>query len=166
MYPSSFTQLIPLLSLVAVVIVLWAVWHHSRFCSVFLDRNGAEEYRQSKTRQRTSDYHHWMTRQVNARAMVFGRAWIPKVSRTCHPLEVRLLAPLVYPRRIHLRRHHTPSRIDLPRICPRSRNGVVTRCYFESPKSRSAVSNVRRQVYFGQVYSGAITYKNEINDDY
>lgn len=150
MYPSSFTRLIPLPSLVAVVAALWAVWHHSRFCSAFPGRNGAEEYRRSRTRWRTSDYRRWTTRRASARATVFGRAWIPRVSRTCRPLGARYWSgpSVVCPGRSHLHRHRTPSRTGWPRICPRSRNGAVTHCYFELPKSRSAVSNARRLVRF------------------
>lgn len=159
MYPSSFTRPIPLPSPVAVVAVPWAVSRRSRFYSVFPGRSDAEECRRSRTRWRTSDYRRWTTRRASARATVSGRAWIPKVSRTCRPgARYWSARAAVYPGRTHLRRHRTPSRTDLPRTCPRSRNGAVTRCYFESPKSRSAVSNARRLV---KVYSGVIAYKNE-----
>lgn len=164
MYPSSFTRLIPLPSPVAVVAALWAVWHHSRFCSVFPGRSGAEEYRRSKTRWRTSDYRRWTTRRVNARATVSGRAWIPRVSRICRPPGARYWsAPsVVCPGRSHPRWHRTPSRTGSPRICPRSRNGAVTRCYFESPKSRSAVNNACRLVRF---IWGQLSTKTKINSD-
>lgn len=160
MYPSGFTRLIPLPSPVAAVAVLWAVSRYSPLCSVSPGQNDAEEYRRSKTRSQTSGYRRWTTHRASARATVFGRAWIPRVSRTCRPAARYWSVPsAVYPGRSQPRWHRTPNRTGLPRTCPRSGNGAVTRCYSESPKSRSAVSNVRRLVR--AIYSGAITYKNE-----
>lgn len=144
MYPSGFTRLIPLPSPVAVVAVLWAVSRHSQFYSVFPGRSDAEEYRRSKIRSRTSDYRRWTTHRASARATVFGRAWIPTVSRTCRPEARYWSGPsVVCPGRSHPRWHRTPSRTSLPHTCPRSGNGAVTRCYSESPKSRSASAGRR-----------------------
>lgn len=122
-------------------------------------RNDAEERPLStRTRSRCSDCFRWnLACLASGRAMAFGRAWTQTGSRTCRRAAVRYCSPppsVACPEGSQLQ-PRTPSRI-IQRICQRPRSDSVDRCCFESPRSRSAVSNARPPVSFIRRQSNGI----------
>lgn len=123
-------------------------------------RNDAEERRLStRTRSRCSDCSRWnLACLASGRAMAFERAWTQTGSRTCRRAAVRYcsLPPSVACPGGSQLQPRTPSRI-IRRTCQRPRSDSVDRCCFESPRSRSAVSNARPPVSFIRRQSNGIT---------
>ena len=109
-------------------------------------RNDAEERPLStRTRSRCSDCFRWnLACLASGRATAFEIAWIQTVSRTCRRAAVRYcsLPPSVACPGGSQLQPRTPSRI-IQRTFQRPPSDSVDRCCFESPRSRSAVSNAR-----------------------